>query len=122
MKIKFLLILLIGFISCKNENIATISVNELAEVLKNENIQLVDVRTPKEFKLAHISNAKLIDVKSADFEEKALDKLDKNKPVYMYCKSGKRGKKACEILKEKGFAVYNLAGGFLEWKSKKEEK
>ena len=119
MKIKVLFLLIIlGCISCDLDEIKTISVNELSEVLKNNNVQLVDVRTQKEYNLGYIDNAQLIDVKSNNFENIALEKLDKNKPVYIYCRSGKRGKTACETLKEKGFTVYNLEGGFLKWKTK----
>ena len=120
MKLKYLLILLIGFISCETKEIQTISVEELTVILSNKNVQLVDVRTPEEFKLGHINNSELINVKSNDFESIALEKLDKNKPIYMYCRSGKRGQKACNILQKKGFKVYNLEGGYLKWKSKKE--
>ena len=120
MKFKYLILLLIGFISCETKEIQTISVEELTVILSNNNVQLVDVRTPEEFKLGHITNAELIDVKTSNFESIALEKLDKNKPVYMYCRSGKRGRKACDILQKKGFKVYNLEGGYLNWKSKKE--
>ena len=51
-------------------------------------IQLVDVRTAKEFKEDHIGNAINIDVNSPDFEAK-LQQLQKNKRVYVYCRSGK---------------------------------
>ena len=48
--------------------------------------------------------------------------LDKEKPVYLYCRSGKRSASAAEKLKEAGFTeVYNLKGGILAWKEKQYE-
>ena len=42
--------------------------------------------------------------------------LQKDKPVALYCRSGKRSKKAAAILSEKGYVVYDLDKGFEEWK------
>ena len=85
--------------------------------LKNE--QLIDVRTPEEFASGHLQNAVNINFYSGDFKEQ-LEKLDKSKPVMVYCKSGGRSGKAMAILKELGFAVvYNLDGGIEGWKEKK---
>ena len=45
-----------------------------------------------------------------------VEKLDKTKPVFVYCKRGGRSASAAEILKEKGFTkVYNLDGGITAW-------
>ncbi|MBX7226000.1 MAG: rhodanese-like domain-containing protein [Chitinophagales bacterium] len=84
--------------------------------LKNE--QLIDVRTPEEFASGHLQNAVNINFYSSDFKEQ-LEKLDKTKPVMVYCKSGGRSGKAAIILKELGFTiVYNLADGVEGWKNK----
>ncbi|NYB26414.1 MAG: rhodanese-like domain-containing protein [Methanobacteriaceae archaeon] len=50
---------------------------------------MLDVRTPKEYQNEHLENAKLLDVKSGDFEDK-LENMDKNKEYFIYCKQGKR--------------------------------
>ena len=42
--------------------------------------------------------------------------LQKDRPVALYCRSGKRSKKAATILSEKGYVVYDLDKGFEEWK------
>ena len=83
--------------------------------ISNDDVQLIDVRTPEEFKDGHIENAILIDIKSVDFRNK-IQKLDTEKPVYLYCKSGKRSGTASKVLKELGFKeIVDLEGGYLAW-------
>jgi len=73
---------------------------------------LLDVRTPEEFAEGHIQGAVNIDIYDAQFSSQ-LDKLDKSKPVYVYCRSGARSSNASEMMKKKGFKeVYNLIGGY----------
>lgn len=85
--------------------------------ITDKNIQLVDVRTATEFKQGAIKKAKNIDVLSSSFLSK-VNKLDKNKPVYLYCRSGNRSQKALKILKKNGFKeIYDLEGGYINWKS-----
>ncbi|SDF20203.1 Rhodanese-related sulfurtransferase [Dyadobacter soli] len=77
--------------------------------------QLLDVRTPDEYGEGHLANAANVDYKSADFKEK-ITKLDKNKPVYVYCLSGGRSAAAATALHESGFKeVYDMKGGYLKW-------
>ena len=84
--------------------------------IENKSVQLIDVRTPKEFKEGHIKNAGNIDFYESDFLAQ-MNKLDKNKPLYIYCRSGGRSGKAAKQLKEQGFTeVYDLQGGILDWK------
>ncbi len=89
--------------------------------IKNENVQLIDVRRPEEYAEAHIKNASNINFYDADFIEKMTQNLDKSKPVYLYCRSGGRSGKAAAQLSELGFKVYDLEGGILDWKSKELE-
>ena len=129
-KITFLLILSISFLSCaqnsKSSNVSeTIEINNVKEVIAvispeefNKNlgdIQLVDVRTPKEFSEGHLKNAVNIDFFDASFMED-MGKLDKNKELYIYCRSGNRSGKASKKLKAAGFTkVYDLEGGIIKW-------
>ena len=84
--------------------------------IDNDNLQLVDVRTPEEFNEGHIKNAGNINFYDSDFLTQ-MNKLDKNKPLYIYCRSGGRSGKAAAKLKEQGFKeVYDLQGGILDWK------
>lgn len=108
------------FISCKTKTeIQHISANELQKVLKQDDVQLIDVRSkPGE---GSIENSLKISVGDDDFLNNAIQKLDKSKPVYVYCKGGGEGLQACEILHEKGYKVYNLEGGYKQWKKHKKE-
>ena len=79
-------------------------------------VQLIDVRTPEEFNEGHIKNALNIDFYESDFLTQ-MNKLDKSKPVYVYCRSGGRSGKTALQLKKQGFTeVYDLEGGILDWK------
>ncbi|MFD2522080.1 rhodanese-like domain-containing protein [Emticicia soli] len=83
---------------------------------KAETAQLVDVRTPAEFASGHIKRAANINFTDDDFEDAAKKKLDKNKPVFLYCFSGKRSADAAGFLRTMGFKeVYDLNGGFAQW-------
>lgn len=89
---------------------------ELKEAIKgNKSLQLIDVRTPQEYKSGYIQPAKNIDVHSSNFIEK-MSKLDKSKPVYVYCRSGMRSNKASKQLVKAGFEeVLDLKGGYMAW-------
>lgn len=83
--------------------------------IENKSVQLIDVRTPEEFSEGHLINANNIDFYESDFLTQ-MNKLDKNKPVYIYCRSGGRSGKTAVQLKKQGFTeVYDLEGGILEW-------
>ena len=82
---------------------------------------LIDVRTPEEFAQASIPKAKNIDISGDSFEEE-LGKLEKEKPLFIYCKSGTRSAKAVEKAKEMGFErIIELEGGIEAWKAAKIE-
>jgi len=83
----------------------------------NPNFLILDVRTPKEFLGEYIENAVNLDYYSDTFRND-LDKLDKNKTYLIYCRSGRRGGNALNIMKELDFReVYNMLGGITKWKS-----
>lgn len=104
------------FIACGNsQEIQTITTAELKTLLGKEKIQLMDVRSPEEVVDGHIETALFANYFDDDFVEKATKQLDKNKPVYLYCRSGNRSGKSAKILKEKGFEVYNVLGGYKQW-------
>jgi rhodanese-related sulfurtransferase len=78
---------------------------------------MLDVRTPGEFQQGYIEGAELIDVTSSDFYSslEALS-LPKDSPVYVYCRSGSRSKKAMSILQSQGFTeIYELNTGIMGW-------
>jgi rhodanese-related sulfurtransferase len=108
-------ILMLGCNSQQIEGINKITVNELKELISKDDIQLIDVRTPKEFSTGHINKARNINYFADNFKSIAKD-LDKDKAVYVYCRSGKRSSKSAKILQELGFTqIFDLQGGYLEW-------
>lgn len=77
---------------------------------------VLDVRTKEEFGQGHLASATMIDYYKDDFRQQ-LSKLDKTKPVFVYCAAGGRSHSSSEILKELGFKyVYDLQGGMRAWK------
>ncbi len=97
--------------------VKTINVHKLRKELIKD-VQLVDVRTAKEFQEGKIGSAINIDVNEPTFTTHALQ-LDKTKPVYVYCRSGKRSEKAAQSLMDMGFnKVYSLKGGLLKWEKR----
>ena len=78
--------------------------------------QLVDVRTADEFAEGHLPGALSLDVNDTDFLGKAQALLAKDRPVLVYCRSGRRSAAAAARLAGEGFAVFNLEGGILAWK------
>ncbi|MCB0479160.1 MAG: rhodanese-like domain-containing protein [Crocinitomicaceae bacterium] len=87
----------------------------MVKVLNKEGIIILDVRTPGETSRGMIPGAVEIDFRGANFE-KEVEKLDKSKPVYIYCASGGRSKSAQEKMSSLGFKeTYNLLGGFNNW-------
>ena len=87
-----------------------------ADAIKGSQVQLVDVRTANEYKGGHIKNALNVDFFSATNFRNAFEKMDKDKPVYLYCRSGARSQKAARKLVDMGFTkIYDLKGGYSRW-------
>ena len=75
-----------------------------------------DVRTTEEFNLGHIKGSINIDFYDEKLFVDFFEKINKTKPIYIYCRSGNRSKKSSEILKKIGFVkVYDLSGGYKNW-------
>ena len=105
--------------SCNNGSngeIQMVSPVQVYEAVYGEDsLQLLDVRTHEEYEVSHLKNAQNICVTSDNFREKVAV-LDKQKPVYVYCKKGGRSAQAAQILKDMGFTkVYDLQGGLTSW-------
>ena len=87
------------------------------KLITSSEAQLLDVRTPGEYSQGHLEKAKNIDYKNPAFKEQ-IEKLDKNKPVFVYCLSGGRSSAAAKVLYENGFKdVYEMQGGYMNWTS-----
>ncbi len=87
-------------------------------LLQTPGVQLIDVRTPSEYSSGYISNAKLVNIANYDEFKATVAKLDKAKPVMVYCAAGGRSNQAAAYLSDQGFGeVYDLKGGINAWKS-----
>ena len=115
---RLLLLLIVNFFlfACTNGGGQTLlSPTEFEKKMNANSGQLLDVRTPDEFKLDRIANATNLDIYSASFDAE-VNKLDKSKTYYVYCQRGGRSTQAAEKLKKSGFQhVYELDGGILNW-------
>lgn len=98
-----------------NSHYTNMDVEQFANYIANDSVQLVDVRTPEEYAAGHIENAKNIDVYNPEFINVATKTLDKSRPVAVYCRSGKRSADAAQKLTGKGYKVTNLMGGIMAW-------
>ena len=89
------------------------SVQELKAALPPRDLQVVDVRSPDEWQGGHVPGATYIFL--PDLEQKA-ERLDKKKPVTVYCDSGYRASLAASLLRRKGFTqVHNVPGSWKAW-------
>ncbi|MEO0557415.1 MAG: rhodanese-like domain-containing protein [Bacteroidota bacterium] len=86
------------------------SPNTAAEAIQNGAF-VIDARTTDEYNSGHIAGAFHVDVLEDDFRERVKD-LDRNEPLYIYCRSGNRSGRAATILEEMGFSQVFNAGGF----------
>jgi thioredoxin 1 len=103
-------------IACAQENqYKNISSTEFNIHIRAEPGTILDVRTPSEYANGHIADAGQLNFYAFDFNQKLL-LLPKNQPVYLYCNTGWRSRRAAETLTENGYKqVYNLEKGIMEW-------
>jgi len=99
--------------------IKDVSVKEANELIqkyfKSGDLIILDVRTDSEYKSGHLEGAINIDYYSENLET-LLNKLDKTKPILVYCKSGARSRRTTNIMEGLGFKkIYNMEGGILDW-------
>jgi rhodanese-related sulfurtransferase len=82
----------------------------------DSNAMMLDVRTLAEYDAGYIKGCTMIDFFSPDFQQE-IQKLDKSKNYYVYCRSGNRSGQACSMMAQMGFngELYNLGEGILGW-------
>jgi rhodanese-related sulfurtransferase len=79
-------------------------------------VALIDVRTPVEFREAHVSFARNVPLDRLDAANLPVVANDADRPLYVICRSGRRGQQACEKLVAAGHAnVVNVEGGTQAW-------
>jgi rhodanese-related sulfurtransferase len=115
-------LVLISITACSSNEkhgFKSVAVQEFANIISDTTtVILVDVRTAEEYGSGHIENALNIDVKQDDFEKNAINMLPKDKTIAVYCRSGRRSKKAAEILSQNGYNVIELDSGYTGWTNK----
>ena len=111
-----LMLSILGFMGCTAQNGSSIDSKEAYGLIKaDSNIAILDVRTAKEFADGHVAGAVNIDVNQTDFAQK-IDQLDRSKTYIVYCRLGRRSRKAVGIMAAKGFKnLYNVSDGFVGW-------
>ena len=122
-KLFILLFITLSLSNCKKSDTTktetvfeSVDPKTFSEALKStDGAQLIDVRTPDEYNSKHIDNAVNIDINNPNFDLE-LAKLDKTKPVFVYCLSGGRSQGAASQMVKMGYQnVYNL-GGINGWR------
>ena len=114
------LVLLFGvmfFFGCKAQNsVKVLTAEEFAAAVKADKKAVVlDVRRPDEFAAGHIEGAVLLNFLDTVAFNAGVEKLDKSKTYYIYCRSGRRSNNAAVLMQKKGFTVFDLGCGFLSW-------
>lgn len=123
-KILSLLLLALPFLGAcqhKAQSLKTLSVDDFAEVIADPAVQRLDVRTPAEYTEGHLPGSLNVNVLDPQFLQMADSLLQKDRPVALYCRSGRRSKKAADLLGKAGYEVYELATGFQGWQQAGQE-
>lgn len=107
--------MLMGLFACSGNKYIDMDVVEFGLLLKENEAALIDVRTPDEYAEGHIASAVNIDVYSETFLDDVKAAYPADKPLAVYCRSGKRSASAAKKLADAGYTVYNLKGGYLAW-------
>jgi rhodanese-related sulfurtransferase len=108
---------LLALTACSSANAAVtdVSVEQAKDVVAQDDVRILDVRTAAEFEQGHLDGAINIDVTSPDFEA-AVGSLPKEATWFVYCRSGNRSGVATDAMAELGFtSLYDLQGGVVDW-------
>jgi len=85
---------------------------QVAELLEQGGIQLIDVRQPEEHAAGRIAGDRFIELGQLATQ---VETIDRERPVVFYCRSGSRSAMATEAFRGAGFDAHNMLGGLLEW-------
>lgn len=102
-----LLIIVTNIGDSKKSVINTPKISSVSDIVKDENIVLIDVRTKEEYDSGHIPRS--INIPYTEIENE-ID-YDKDKPIAVYCRTGKRSKEAALTLEKMGYTkIYDIGG------------
>lgn len=108
------------FLSCsqaQSPEFEKLNVVQFKKEIQSDSVLLIDVRTPEEYKAGHIENARNWNFYDENFLS-LFEEIEKDKPIYLYCKSGGRSSSAANKLTEMGYKnIHELKGGMEAWKA-----
>ena len=107
--------------TAQQQNFESLNVEAFEKVISDTSVVRLDVRSIDEYASGHIAKAINIDVMKDDFKTKATSLLPKDKTIALYCRSGRRSKKAAGILVENGYKVIELNSGISGWTNARKE-
>lgn len=107
--------------TAQQQNFESLNVEAFEKVISDTSVVRLDVRSIDEYASGHIAKAINIDVMKDDFKIKATSLLPKDKTIALYCRSGRRSKKAAGILVENGYKVIELNSGISGWINARKE-
>ncbi len=88
-------------------------------ISEDDNAVIIDCRTPMEWNSGVIENSILANIGNPHSFMSEVNKLDKEKNYYVYCRSGVRSTQACQVLENIGVKItFNLLGGIVSWNGK----
>ena len=90
-------------------------VSAFEKAIQDTTVQILDVRTAEEYLEGHLEKASFLDLSDTNFTLKAGEMLDKDKKVAVYCRTGRRSKKAAQRLLDLGYEVLELDTGITGW-------
>ena len=83
-----------------------------AELVRDGDAQLIDVRTPEEVEAGHIEGARHIELEQLPAQ---AAEIERERPIVFYCRTGARSAMATAAFRAAGYEAYNLDGGLLAW-------
>jgi rhodanese-related sulfurtransferase len=92
-----------------------VSVDELAAAIEAGGVQLIDVRTRGEWESGHVAAARWVALDELSLTDPRVAQLDKSKPVYLICASGRRSAVAAQSFASGGWTALNVTGGTRAW-------
>ena len=113
----FISAILCNLLGCtaQQQKFESLDAEAFEQVISDTSVVRLDVRSIVEYASGHIAKAINIDVMKDDFKTKATSLLPKDKTIALYCRSGRRSKKAAGILVENGYKVVELNSGISGW-------
>ena len=113
----FISAILCNLLGCtaQQQKFESLDAEAFEQVISDTSVVRLDVRSIDEYASGHIAKAINIDVMKDDFTTKATSLLPKDKTIALYCRSGRRSKKAAGILVENGYKVIELNSGISGW-------